>query len=946
LRSRLFVVGLAVLAVISGGTSAVASSSGVVLSQVYGGGGNSGATYTHDFVELYNAGSAPVSLDGWSVQYASATGSSWQITPLSGSIGAGRYYLVRQAQGTGGTTALPDPDATGTIPMSSVAGKIALVRNTTSVSGTGCPLPSGAIEDYVGYGGPATGSANCFEGSAAAPQLSNTTAAIRASSGCTDTDNNGADFSSGAPTPRNSQTAPHFCGAENAPGVASTTPTSNASGVARNANVTINFNEPVNVADGWYSLSCASSGSHTATQSGGPQSFTLNPNTDFAFSETCTVTVFAAGVTDQDALDPPDTMAGDHVFSFSTENPPVEINDVQGAGHVSPLAGQSVSGVEGIVTARRTPQAGISGIARGFWMQDPTPDSDPATSEAVFVFFGTSGTTPHPVAQVGDLVRVTGTVSEFRPASTNLTITQLNSSNASVQIMSSGNATPAPVLIGVGGVMPPTEVIDNDTNGSVETGPTTFDPAQDGIDFWETFEGMLLRANNGAVVNETEGFGEIALLPDNGVWATGLRTPSGGILARSDYGDFNPERFIVDDEILRDLAGGTTRPGKAMPDMNVGAQIVGSVVGPLDYSFANFKIQAVTTPAFFSDDLQRETTQAPVDQEITFATFNVENLSITPAANSTPAANEAKFDELAALIVDNVRSPDLIGIEEVQDDSGPTNNGVVDATQTWTKLVAEIEQAGGPHYEFAQINPVDNEDGGAPGGNIRVGFLYRTDRGLSFTSRPGGDATTATQVVSTPSGPQLSLSPGRVDPQNPAWFVTRKPLAGEFKAKGKTLFVVVNHFSSKNDDQPLVGRFQPPTRFTESPNASGQGGRHAQAAVVKDFVDDILAVEPEANVIVLGDINDFEFSRTIDILEDGGDMFSAIKSLAANERYSYVFEGNSQTLDQILLSRNLYGQFPYTYDVVHVNSEFAGQASDHEPSLVRIRLTGRPTPKP
>ena len=941
MRSRSLVVGLAVLAVFSGGTTAVASSSGVVISQIYGGGGNSGSTYRNDFIELYNAGPGAVSLAGWSVQYASNTGTTWQVTPLSGSIAAGSYYLVQEAAGTtpgGGTTPLPTPNATGSILMSAVTGKVALVRSATALTGTGCPLPSGAIEDYVGYGVStmAVQGANCFEGAGPAPTLSNTSAALRLNNGATDTDNNSADFGEGPPNPRNTPPAE-----DPAPTVSSSTPSANATGVARGANITINFSEAVNAADGWYSISCSTSGSHTATQTGGPQSFTLDPAADFTFSETCTVDVFAASVTDQDALDPPDAMAANHVFTFTTENPPVEIHDVQGAGHVSPLAGQSVSGVEGIVTARRTPQAGLNGIARGFWMQDPSPDSDSKTSEAVFVFFGTSGTTPHPAAQVGDLVRVTGTVSEFRPAATNLSITQLNSSNANVQIVSSGNATPAPVVVGIGGVMPPKEVIENDTDGSVETSANVFDPAEDAIDFWETFEGMLLQANNGAVVNETESFGEITLLPDNGIWATGLRTPSGGILARSDYGDFNPERFTVDDEVLRDLAG-STRPSKAMPDMNVGAQIIGAVVGPLDYSFANFKIQALTTPAFFSDDLRPETTQAPVDQEITFATFNVENLSVSPAN----VANEAKFDRLAAMIVNNVRSPDLLGIEEVQDDSGPTDDGVVDATQTWTKLVAEIEQAGGPHYEFASINPVNNQDGGAPGGNIRVGFLYRTDRGLSFIGRPGGDSTTATQVVSTPSGPQLSLSPGRVDPQNPAWFATRKPVAGEFRAKGKKVFVVVNHFSSKNDDQPLMGRFQPPTRFTESPNASGQGGRHAQAAVVNGFVKDILAADPEANVIVLGDINDFEFSRTVEILEDGGALFSAIKLLPANERYSYVFEGNSQVLDQILLSPNLNEQFSYTYDVVHVNSEFAGQASDHEPSLVRINLTGRPTPKP
>src|SRR5690348_13584327 len=146
---------------------------GVVISQVYGGGGNSGATYTNDFIELYNKGPGDVDLKGWSVQYASASGSSWQVTALSGTIAAGGYYLVQEAAGSGGTTALPTPDATGTIAMASGAGKVALVNGTAMISGTGCPLPQSTIIDYVGYGTSSSG-ANCFEGGAAAPTLSNT----------------------------------------------------------------------------------------------------------------------------------------------------------------------------------------------------------------------------------------------------------------------------------------------------------------------------------------------------------------------------------------------------------------------------------------------------------------------------------------------------------------------------------------------------------------------------------------------------------------------------------------------------------------------------------------------------------------------------------------------------------------------------------------------------
>jgi hypothetical protein len=147
------------------------------------------------------------------------------------------------------------------------------------------------------------------------------------------------------------------------------------------------------------------------------------------------------------------------------------------------------------------------------------------------------------------------------------------------------------------------------------------------------------------------------------------------------------------------------------------------------------------------------------------------------------------------------------------------------------------------------------------------------------------------------------------------------------------VFLIANHFNSKGGDQPLFGRFQPPTRFSEI-------ARHQQAQVVNDFADQLLAVDPSANLIVLGDINDFEFSETIEILE-GGVLTTLMKKLPERERYSYVFEGNSQVLDQILVSNRLLDPFNSSYDVVHVNAEFADQASDHDPQVAYIRLPGR-----
>jgi hypothetical protein len=712
-------------------------------------------------------------------------------------------------------------------------------------------------------------------------------------------------------------------GGDAAPTVTSSSPASNATEVAQNANIIVNFSEPVTVAAGWYGISCSVSGAHTAVQSGGPQTYTLDPDADFALGDTCTVTIDATKVTDNDLDDPPNAMAANHSFSFTITLPVTDIGAVQGAAHISPLNGQAVK-VEGIVTARRT--AG----GRGYWIQDSTPDANLATADAVFVFLNQA-----PAAQIGSLVRVVGTVGEFRAGNDpdNLTITQVNSSNANVIVLSTGNMVPAPTVLGLGGRMPPTENIDDDGAGNVETGGV-FDPVGDAIDFYESLEGVMLQVNNGSVVGPTRSFGEITLLPDRGSWATGLRTLRGGILLGG-YTDPNPERITVDDEILRDLAP-TPRPAKAMPDMNVGDQLTSSVVGPLDYSFSNYKIQATTTPLFLSGGLVRETTDAPRDEEVLFATFNVENL-----AGNDP---QAKFDHLASLIVNNLQAPDVLGIEEVQDNDGavdpdgpgpglPTDSTVVDADVAWTRLIAAIRAAGGPTYDYRQINPVDDADGGAPGGNIRVGFLFRTDRGVSFVERPDGSPTTETTVVGKPHKPELSASPGRIGTQSPAFADTRKSLAAEFNVRGRTVFAIVNHFSSKGDDQPLFGPAQPPVRFSEI-------ARHGQAQLVNDFVDDILARDEKAKIVVLGDINDFEFSETTEILE-GGVLISLVKTLPERERYSYVFEGNSQVLDQILISSRLMA-LPYrpAYDVVHLNSEFADaiQASDHEPSVVQLKF--------
>ena len=692
-----------------------------------------------------------------------------------------------------------------------------------------------------------------------------------------------------------------------APAVASSAPANNGVDAALGANVEVTFSEPVNTSAAAFALTCTASGAHTFSFSGTGAVYTLDPDADFARDETCTVTITRTGVTDVDTDDPPNEMLADGRITFSTLGVPATIMQIQGTGHLSPLTGRRVAEVPGVVTAIRP---------SSFWMQDAAGDGNLSTSDGILVFGVDTST-----LAIGMAVLVNGTVSEFGTGD-NLSITELERP----VVAAAGPGTPiAPTVVGVGGRTQPTVVIEDDAAGDLRApgeGGNAFDPAEDGIDFYESLEGMLLQVNNAAVVNATRSFGEITLLADGGANATGLRTPRGGILLAPN--DANPERITVDDEILRDAF--SPRPTKAMPDMNVGARLTSAVIGPLDYSFENYKIQALATPTFVESPIEREVAAVAHPSDLTVATFNVENL----AANNP----QSKFDELAGMIVRNLRAPAIVGIEEIQDDNGQTNNGNVTAAQTWAKLIAAIQAAGGPTYDFRQIDPVNNADGGAPGGNIRVGLLFRTDlAGLRFVDRPGGTSTNDTTVVGTKNHPRLTFSPGRLGTSSPAFVDTRKPLVGEFVWKDRTVFVVVNHFSSKGDDQGIFSRWQPPTNFSEGP-------RHGQAQVVNSFADAVLALDPDANVVVLGDINDFEFSRTIEILE-GDELTTLMKILPANERYSYVFEGNSQVLDQILVSDAILKRSP-AYDVVHVNAEFADarQASDHDPQVAYLRPKG------
>ncbi|MEP0983576.1 choice-of-anchor I family protein [Leptolyngbya sp. AS-A5] len=455
------------------------------------------------------------------------------------------------------------------------------------------------------------------------------------------------------------------------------------------------------------------------------------------------------------------------VFEFT---PPVRISDIQGAGHISSFNGKDVNNAQGVVTAV---------ASNGFYLQDPIADNDIRTSEGIFVF-----TSSRPTVVVGDAVQVSGRVTEFRPGNNtnNLTTTQIT--NPAINKISSGNALPATIVLGNGGRIIPTSVIENDASNVENNG--IFDPAQDGIDFYESLEGMRVQINNPFTTSPTNSFGEVWVLADNGANATSQTARGGSLISPT---DFNPERIQIDDNLF---TGGT-------PNVNVGAKL-GTIVGVVNYNFNNYEVLPSTAPTVVApSSLTKEVTSLVADpNRLTVATFNVENLD--------PGDGAAKFNGLASAIVTNLKSPDIINLEEIQDNNGSTNDSVVDASATYQTLINAIAAAGGPTYQYRQINPVDDTNGGEPGGNIRVGFLYNSQR-VTFVDRPDGTSTSNTTVtdIGNDGIPDLSVSPGLIDPTNSAFNASRKPLVGEFVFNGQTVYVIGNHFNSKGGDQPLFG---------------------------------------------------------------------------------------------------------------------------------------------
>lgn len=691
--------------------SSLAQPTGIVISQVYGGGGNAGAPYGNDYIELFNATSSPQSLSGYSLQYASATGTSYQVfaLPQGATLAPGHFYLVEAAAGAGEAAALPTPDSCSSLALSSSAGKIALVDTTTALSGVaGCPVNDSSVLDYVSFGT----SANCALGEPTRT-LSNTTAAIRRDV-CTDTRNNSVDFAVDPPAPRNASSMAHLCSA--AAGVltasAKATPASVYAGGA--SLLTVNVSPATQIAstgiqvaadlraiggpssDGFYD-----DGTH-GDFSAGDDIFSLSVTPGIIGDYTLPVSVRDAQMR---------TASASIALAVAAPPPTVSIRAIQ-AAKPSSFAGQTVN-TTGVVIGVRS---------SGFYLEALDADTHPATPEGLYVYTGTS---PKPeFVAVGAVLQVSGKLSTY-PSSAVTPATELGAP-LSYTLVSSGHVLPRPVEINA-----------------------AQDSPLGGLHQFTKFEGMRVRiasltttSGTGASLNEqtetqtTNGtfYGVVTGVPrpfrEPGIALND--TAFSPIPASVPRWDANPEVLQIGSSML----GGTP--------LNLTSQTtLTGVVGVMDFSTGGPEIllDADKHPGI-SGGLTPQPLPLKSLAEFTIGSFNMERFyndkadADNPgsvAVTVTPEAYARRLNKASLAIRSILNNPDILGAQEIENITVLTD--LANKVNQDTVASGQIDPQYVPYLSLAN-------DGTA----INTGFLVKSSTVNTVSVEQVGPTTTFTNA--------------------------------------------------------------------------------------------------------------------------------------------------------------------------------------------------------
>ena len=595
--------------------------------------------------------------------------------------------------------------------------------------------------------------------------------------------------------------------------------------------------------------------------------------------------VVAPATTDKNDVTPAGTASAAQVTAPKEVK---NIGEVQGESHQSPLVGKEVV-INNVVVTKTDGD-------KGFYVQDKVSDNNPRTSDAVYV------ASKEKVVS-GDLLRVQGTVKEgymeeysVRPGQTfkkpagSLTVTQII--NATITKLGKADL---PKALNISEKMPK-DIVDNT--------PTKYNPETEALDYWESLEGMRVEVTKPKVTGP-QYKGDIYVLP----------------------GDYKGQK-------LNNIGGVNLRPGvqntEVLP-ITVGNSFVAkakdyfneNITGVVTYKNKTYKIDPSSVPAIQDGGLTREVSKIyPAEDKLTIASYNIENFSANN--NGHDETPEEKVDKIANSFIKEVHSPDIITLIEVQDNNGGVNDGTVDGVKSGEKLAQRIKSLGGPDYKYTEIAPVDGKDGGKPGANIRVAYLYNPKRVTLIGKEKGGSEEAARFVNG-----HLEKNPARIDPTSVHFEKVRKSLAAEFEFKGERIVVIANHLKSKLGDDAIYGSNQPSVENTKAK-------RIEEAKILNAFIKEGLRQNPNLKFVLTGDFNDFEFSDSVKTIV-GNELVNLMAEHEQGDRYSYFYRGSNQSLDNILISKNIKDKV--VFSPVHINASFMeehGRASDHDPVVVQI----------